>query len=405
MNSILEDYATTSAMNQALASKINNPSGWTTGQVLTKTQNWEAWQDAQWWLPEWWNEWQFIRKTASWSEWVDWELVEFVNKYDYSAMRWPCAEWFHIPTVDNWNNLKAIYNAIVPSWNRDLTQHLKFVASKEDISSSSSASIPYPTKIIIGIRDWSFHCWLCEQKTIKSAYTWWSSMSSLQDAGSSSKSGLKQIRPFKDIEVIPDSTWTALYQWEWNAWIYHNSSLWLISLSSDWYTRLTISDKNLWATNIWDNWNMYQWGNNYGFTFPSWEYSSWFWTDFVDAGSYWPLNYYSNSLPVFRSDSGADVFYYWDSSNNSNLRWWETWVITTTEKYAWGSKINEVPTGWTEWQILMIVSWTPTWVTPTAKWFKMLSPNSPLSVPYDWYGTESQYSSATKSNDTEYRSI
>ena len=65
--------------------------------------------------------------------------------------------------------------------------------------------------------------------------------------------------------------------------------------------------------------------------------------------------------------------------------------------------VSWLPTGWTEWQILMIVSWTPTWVTPTAKWFKMLSPNSPLNVPYDWYGTESQYNSATKSNDTEYR--
>ena len=67
--------------------------------------------------------------------------------------------------------------------------------------------------------------------------------------------------------------------------------------------------------------------------------------------------------------------------------------------------VSWLPSGWTEWQILMIVSWTPTWVTPTAKWFKMLSPSSPLTVPYDWYGTEAQYSSATKSNDTEYRTV
>ena len=67
--------------------------------------------------------------------------------------------------------------------------------------------------------------------------------------------------------------------------------------------------------------------------------------------------------------------------------------------------VSWLPTGWTEWQILMIVSWTPTWVTPTAKWFKMLSPNSPLTVPYDWYGTEAQYSSATKDSWTEYRTV
>ena len=53
----------------------------------------------------------------------------------------------------------------------------------------------------------------------------------------------------------------------------------------------------------------------------------------------------------------------------------------------------------------MIVNWTPTWVTPTAKWFKMLSPNSPLTVPYDWYGSEAEYTSATKSSDTEYRTV
>jgi hypothetical protein len=70
---------------------------------------------------------------------------------------------------------------------------------------------------------------------------------------------------------------------------------------------------------------------------------------------------------------------------------------------SWNLTVSWLPSGWTEWQILMIVGWTPTWVTPTAKWFKMLSPNSPLNVPYDWYGTEAQYNSATKSNDTEYR--
>ena len=73
--------------------------------------------------------------------------------------------------------------------------------------------------------------------------------------------------------------------------------------------------------------------------------------------------------------------------------------------WSWDLPVSWLPSWWTEWQILMIVSWTPTWVTPTAKWFKMLSPNSPLTVPYDWYGTEAQYSSASKSNDTEYRTV
>lgn len=32
------------------------------------------------------------------------------------------------------------------------------------------------------------------------------------------------------------------------AWIYINETLWLISLSEDWNNRITLSDKNLWAT-------------------------------------------------------------------------------------------------------------------------------------------------------------
>lgn len=32
------------------------------------------------------------------------------------------------------------------------------------------------------------------------------------------------------------------------AWIYINETLWLISLSEDWSNRITLSDKNLWAT-------------------------------------------------------------------------------------------------------------------------------------------------------------
>ena len=79
----------------------------------------------------------------------------------------------------------------------------------------------------------------------------------------------------------------------------------------------------------------------------------------------------------------------WVSSVN-----WQTWDVT----------IAEIPSGWTEWQILMMVSWNPTWVTPTAKWFKMIASNSPLSVPYDWYGTQTQYDNLSSySNNTEYR--
>lgn len=100
-------------------------------------------------------------------------------------------------------------------------------------------------------------------------------------------------------------------------WIYHNVTLWLISLSSDWENWITIADKNLWATSTDVTsqnsfWKYYQRWNNY------WYY---YWSTVslgstIDASSYWPDNYYSSSNFVKN--------YLWDSSNNWNLRWWVT---------------------------------------------------------------------------------
>ena len=116
----------------------------------------------------------------------------------------------------------------------------------------------------------------------------------------------------------------AIYMWRevtpiTTAWIYHNASLWLISLSSDGSTRYTIADKNLWATtvyNYWDTlsaancWKYYQRWNNYWFPF-SWSVTTS--SSQVNASSYWPWNYYNSSTFI--------KHYQWDSSWNTNLRW------------------------------------------------------------------------------------
>lgn len=86
------------------------------------------------------------------------------------------------------------------------------------------------------------------------------------------------------------------------AGIYHSPEQWLISLSSDWSNWITISDKNLWATQVWNDGDTlseancgkyYQWWNNYGFPF-TWplQYQ---WSK-VSASWYWPNNYYNNSM-------------------------------------------------------------------------------------------------------------
>lgn len=107
--------------------------------------------------------------------------------------------------------------------------------------------------------------------------------------------------------------------------IYHLPYEWLISLSSDGINWVTIADKNLGATQVYNDgdtlseancWKFYQWWNNYGFPF-SWSVTTS--NGEVDTSWYWPLNYYENSTFIIPSMDIRD----WSSNNNPDL-WWDT---------------------------------------------------------------------------------
>lgn len=128
------------------------------------------------------------------------------------------------------------------------------------------------------------------------------------------------------VQYYIDTEWVSPID---TPWIYHNSDLWLISLSSDGSNWITIADKNLWATQVYNDGDTlseansgkyYQWWNNYGFPF-TWATSRS--STKVNASSYWPWNYYSSSTFI-TSSASSDA--YWDSSSNSDLRWWTTWT-------------------------------------------------------------------------------
>lgn len=163
----------------------------------------------------------------------------------------------------------------------------------------------------------------------------------------------------------------AIYMWKEITpitipWIYHNADLWLISMSSDWSTWLTIADKNLGATqvyNSWDTlsetncWKYYQWGNNYGFPF-TWAVTTS--STQVNASSYWPWNYYNSSTFITRSSSP----YNWDSSDNANLRWWVTWTV---EAKQWPCTTwFHIPSN-LEWQALYD-AWVSLWLWTSSSW-------------------------------------
>ena len=65
-----------------------------------------------------------------------------------------------------------------------------------------------------------------------------------------------------------------------------------------------------------------------------------------------------------------------------------------------------LPAWWTNWQIIMMVNWAPTWVNPADVWFRLQASDTEIDVPYVWSGTEDQYAARQNySNDTEYHTF
>lgn len=125
-------------------------------------------------------------------------------------------------------------------------------------------------------------------------------------------------------------------------WVYHNPDLWLITLSSDWNNWITIADKNLGATTVFEVWSgtttingwtsiseanawkFFQWWNNYWFPF-TWAVNKS--NTKVNTAGYWPWNYYNSSTFVYDSNFGS-----WETTINPNLWWGTTW---TNEAMRW----------------------------------------------------------------------
>lgn len=160
--------------------------------------------------------------------------------------------------------------------------------------------------------------------------------------------------------------------------IYHNATLWLISVSTDWTERVTLMDKNLGATTVyndWDTlseancWKYYQRWNCYGFPW-SWDVNITETKQNVEW--YWPWNYYS-----------SDIFVHWTINTswmdwiNTNLWWWNTW---TYEAMQWPCPewfhVPRIDT----YLDLYIKLWT-LWLS-TENWIDI---KTYLKMPYAWY--------------------
>ena len=130
-----------------------------------------------------------------------------------------------------------------------------------------------------------------------------------------------------------------------DAWIYWNQTLWLISFSMDGTNWTTISDKNLWASVVYETgdtlsesncWYFYQRWNNYGFPWDDVPITT-STTTVYSIEWYWPWNYYNDGTFILRNDRIIYNSPWYDTvtpnpNNGSNL-WW--WVTNTNASKQW----------------------------------------------------------------------
>ena len=290
----------------------------------------------------------------AWSNYTAWDHIDITNDTISVKMsdtiyntQWPAPTWYHVPSKDENVALIAAMTALgidTSNWNCMKTyMKMPFAGSRGRSSAgvdSQGTDAFYWSYTASGVR----------------AYFIGFYSAGLNTQGVNYRSNGFSVRCFKNSPTIPTASWTTLFDWSGiaaNAWIFHNTTDWLISISSDWTNRITIQDKNLWATTVYNDgdtlsqancWNYYQWWNNYGFAWTGSVTTS---STKVDASWYWPWNRYSSSTFITVSTSPYD----WSSVQNDNLWWWEypssqqtiitndtTWTTTTVTKIWAGTE-------------------------------------------------------------------
>ena len=247
-----------------------------------------------------------------------------------SDMKWPCPSGFHVPLQSEWWSLKWILVSTFGLQSKDITvkTYLKIPLTGTLQPSNGSKA---------GVNSTAAYWSVTASSWSQYVYSLGIDPFGVSENNTSVRATWAPVRPFKNTPVVPDSSWTTLYDWSsvatW-AWVFHNATLWLISASWDWTTWITIADKNLGATTVYNSWDTlseancgwyFQWGNNYMFPY-SWQIT--IENTQVNASTYWPWNYYSSS--IFRATNGD-----WSSVRTNNLRWW-------TSQWTWQDTIHNV---------------------------------------------------------------
>lgn len=253
---------------------------------------------------------------------------------DYSAIQWPCDSGFHIPSTAE---RTAVLNIVWTSWDDYFTY----------------LHIP--------------KCWYRDRKTTNIITTYWFSRYWTHNMSAKDKAdcwGIEAnntaqmyaddkpanwypIRAFKDAPVAPDSSWTETMSGK----VWYNATLWLISIKN-WSEWITMQDKNVWATVVYNNGDTVS-NSNAGSFFQFWNYY-WFpysgtlstYTSLQNTTGYWWQNPYSDNHFVKINSNN------WFSNTNNDIWGWVTWVIAPSEIqeiYEWDTKVRPYSPPYTPW--------------------------------------------------------
>ena len=306
----------------------------------------------------------------------------YIPTGDITDMQWPCPTGYHVPSIDEWTNLINAWIdlwAWTSTWGSNMSIYLKLPFAWDRLTVSGNIENQWTI--------WNY--WSCSPWEVswqQRAWRFYISSSTISAWWRVYRVYWYSIRPFKDTPVAPDSWWTALYSDK----IYHSSTLWLISIKK-WDTWITIADKNLGATTVWNSWNTLS-QNNCWYYYQRWN-NYWFaWTGSittsstqVNASNYWPWNYYSGSSFC---TNNLD----WSSVRNDNLRWWVTWPISMSEvkniyigEYVPPTEYIEYKmTADSSWNLYVPIAWESTGGTQDCPYSWKISVDWWAETTYSW---------------------
>ena len=142
---------------------------------------------------------------------------------------------------------------------------------------------------------------------------------------------------------------------------------------------ITIQDKNLWATNVGDYWDFYQWWNNHGNSWNSetviqlldrndsyenhwydWEVKKFIKIYDISKYDYWTETSWGNASTVYANWKWNNLWWGWNDNDDNNItivKWYDTvnHVATNVTWRQWPCpEWYHVPSAW-EWQELMML--------------------------------------------------